>query len=778
MQRRSWTESLARACARRRWWTVGIWAAAIVLAAFAVFNWLSDAMVTNATFTSNPESMVAFNTMNDRLGTDSSKWLDEMIIVRSKTLTVDDPAFTGHVNNLYAELAAMGDEVAVGEVTYYMVQDPSMVSADRHSTLIPFKVHVDNYAKITGIYALGDKYNSGDFEVFHTGNAAMMEDMMTMSENDMKKGEMVGIGVALVVLALVFGALAAALLPVLMAVAAIVVALGLTALVGQAMDLTFMVTNMITMMGLAVGIDYSLFILTRFREERAKGLDKIDAIGVAGSTANKAVFYSGITVLLALCGMVIFPLSIFISMGIGSLLVVFASIIASMTLLPALIGIFGDKVNSWRIPFIQRPRKTQPDGVATKGSWAWVTRTVTRAPVVSIILVVAILGAAIVPFFDKKSGMSGITANPDYLRSTQGYKVLQSEFHTGLDSPTMIIVDGDITASETQTAIAGLQEKLSNDSSFASAVVAPYPDKNLAIIYARVAGDTMSQAAMESVTRIREDYIPATFNGAPAKAMVTGESAFMVDYNDITSDYTPIIFAFVLALSFIVLLLAFRSIVIPATAILMNLLSVGASYGLIVLVIQKGFGAGILGLTQVESIETWLPLFLFAVLFGLSMDYQVFLLSRIKEHYRQHGNNAEAVAFGVQSTGKLITGAALIMVAVFGGFALGDMVMMQQMGFGLAVAVFLDATIIRCVLVPATMKLLGKANWYLPKWLEWLPKIGLAEHDVDSKAHSPIAARQPAPAGSMVVSPVPVSTGEIPMERRPKESNGGKPRIG
>ena len=557
---------------------------------------------------------------------------------------------------------------------------------------------------------------------------------MKLSEDTMQTGETVGIAVALVVLALVFGALAAALLPVLLGIAAIVVALGMTALVGQTMDLTFMITSMITMMGLAVGIDYSLFILTRFREERARGLEKMDAIGIAGSTASKAVFFSGITVMLALVGLVIFPLSIFISMGIGALLVVFAAIIASMTLLPALISIFGDKVNSLRIPFIQRPRKT-PANEDNKGFWAWITRTVTRAPVISLLLAVAILGAAIIPFFDKKSGMSGITATPDYLPSKQGYMVLQRDFHMGLDTPTMIVVDGDVTTPQTQAAIAGLQEKLVNDAVFASAIVAPYPQLNIAVIYARVAGDTMSLEAIDSVTRIRTEYIPATFTDTDAKAMVTGESAFMLDYNKVTNDYTPIIFIMVLALSFVVLLLAFRSIVIPATAIIMNLLSVGASYGLIVLVFQKGIGAGILGFTQVASIETWLPLFLFAVLFGLSMDYQVFLLSRIREHYKQHNNNSEAVAFGLRSTGRLITGAALIMVAVFGGFALGDLVMMQQMGFGLAVAVFLDATLVRCVLVPATMAMLGRYNWYLPKWLEWIPNISLGEQPDKEKVH-------------------------------------------
>jgi RND superfamily putative drug exporter len=761
MKKRTWTESLARACARKRWWTVGVWVVIIILAAFAAANWLGDALVTDAEFTTNPESMAAFNLMNDRLGTDSDK-LDEMIIVRSDTLTVDDPAFAVEVNNVYGELTAMGPDVVIGGITYYMVPDNSLVSADRHSTMIPFQMPLDNYEKITDIYAMTDKYNGGDFQIYHTGSAAFMQDSMTLSENTMKTGETVGIAVALVVLALVFGALTAALLPVLMGIAAIVVALGLTALVGQAMDLTFMVTNMITMMGLAVGIDYSLFILTRFREERAHGVAKIDAIGNAGSTANKAVFYSGITVMLALVGLVVFPLSIFISMGIGSLLVVFASIVASMTLLPALVSIFGDKVNSLRIPFIQRPQKAQVNE-ENKGAWAWITRTVTRAPVVSLLIAVAILGAAIIPFFDKVSGMSGITATPDYLPSKQGYMVLQRDFHMGLDSPTMVVIDGDVTTPQTQAAIAGLQQKINNDAIFASTVVAPYPDKNMAVIYARVAGDTMSPEAKESVTRIRQDYIPATFSDTTAKAMVTGESAFMVDYDQITDDYTPIIFGFVLALSFVVLMLAFRSIVIPATAIVMNLLSVGASYGLIVLVFQKGIGAGILGFTQVASIETWLPLFLFAVLFGLSMDYQVFLLSRVREHYMQHGDNTKAVAFGLRSTGRLITGAALIMVAVFGGFALGDMVMMQQMGFGLAIAVLIDSTLVRCVLVPSTMKLLGKANWYLPKWLNWLPNISLGEHGTEKPA---VEIPRPAAIPAELV-PVTVESDTIPMKNYP-----------
>jgi RND superfamily putative drug exporter len=575
------------------------------------------------------------------------------------------------------------------------------------------------------VYDLGDKYVTDDFEIFHTGSASFMADSMKLGEDSMTTGETIGISAAIVILAVVFGAIAAAVLPIALGVVSILVALGLTALVGQAMDLTFMITNMITMMGLAVGIDYSLFILTRFREERSKGLEKMDAIGAAGATAGRAIFFSGLTVVLALTGLVIFPLSIFISMGIGSILVVLMAIAASMTLLPAMMSLLGDKVNAIRIPFIQR--QTANTYEYTNGFWGRMTKIVTRVPALSLIVVVAILLTAAYPFLDKETGMSGISGVPDYLPAKQGYNVLQEEFHIGMDTPTIIVIDGDITSEKTQAGIANLQASLKDDPAFATSFVLPQPDKNMAIVYATVSGDSMSIQTLDAVRNMRAEYIPQALGDSPVRVLVTGDTAFMVDFNQTTDSYTPFIFAYVLALSFIILILAFRSIVIPTTAIIMNMLSVGAAYGLIVLVFQKGVGAEFFGFIQVEVIETWLPLFLFALLFGLSMDYHVFLLSRVRERYMQTKDNSEAVSFGLRSTGRLITGAALIMVAVFGGFALGDLVMMQQMGFGLAVAVFLDATLIRCVLVPATMKMLGRRNWYLPKWMEWMPDVSLGE---------------------------------------------------
>jgi putative drug exporter of the RND superfamily len=757
MQSKSWTENLARACARRPWVTVGVWACALGIAVFFITTMLGGALVTDVKPTNNPESNQAQTILDERLGKSDNKTLDEMIIVRSQTLTVDDPLFRAQVEQLYGSLMVMGQDVVLGGVNYYLTKDESLVSPDRHSTMMPFTMPRDGDKKMEQVYSMADRFTAGGvFEVFHAGSAAFSADSTRLGEKQAQNGETIGILVALVVLAIVFGALAAAFLPILLGGVAIIAALGLTALVGQAMDLTFTVTNIITMMGLAVGIDYSLFILTRFREERKKGSDKMEAIGAAGATASRAVFFSGMTVVLALTGLVLFPLSIFISMGIGSILVVVAAIAASLTLLPAMISLLGDKVNALRIPFIQRKETAQNASDTATGFWAGLTRLVTRVPVFSIIVVVAILASAAIPYFSRNAGMSGISGLPDYLRSKQGYLVLQKEFHIGMDVPAVIVIDGDIASEKTQSAVTALQADIKNNPAFTHSMVVSHPEKNLAVIYAGISGDPLSQQTMEAVKQMRAEYIPLAFKDSPARALVTGETAGILDFNQTTSQYTPIIFAFVLCLSFIILTLAFRSIVISITAIAMNLLSVGAAWGLVVLVFQKGFGAGWLRFQQVDVIETWLPLFLFALLFGLSMDYHVFLLSRVRERYSQTGDNTEAVSFGLRNTGKLITGAALIMVAVFGGFAVGDMVMLEQMGFGLAVAVFLDSTLIRCVLVPATMKLLGRANWYLPRWLRWLPNVSLGENPVTVRAPEVQKVKQPAQLPVLTPLPIPV----------------------
>ena len=560
------------------------------------------------------------------------------------------------------------------------------------------------------------------FEVFIAGEATRSHDLREQSEQDVVRGEVLGVPIALAILVLVFGAIAAAVLPLVLAGVSIVVALGATALVGQVFDLSFFVTNMITMMGLAVGIDYSLFIVSRFREERARGRDTIDAIGVAGSTASRAVLVSGLTVVVALAGLLIVPVNVFQSLSAGAILVVLAAVVASLTLLPAILSLAGDRIDRFRIPFIHRMR-AQARHEGEGRFWDRVTRPVMRRPVIGLALAATVMAAATIPLFQINTGTAGVSTLPEGFRSREGLLALEEEFTAGLLSPTRIVIDGAAASAEVQEGIGRLQTRLADDADFGPVQVQVSPAGDLAVLSTPIAGDPVHERATDAIRRLKADFIPDAFAGVDAEVLVTGRTAASLEFLNVTAEYTPFVIAFVLGISFVLLTVVFRSLVVPVKAILMNMLSVGAAYGLIVLVSQMGFGAELIGFQQVDTVESWIPLFLFSMLFGLSMDYHVFMLSRIRERYDQTGDNARAVAFGLSSTAGIITGAAAIMVAVFAGFAAGELVMFQQLGLGLAAAVFLDATIVRSVLVPSTMRLLGARNWYLPRFLRWIPDV-------------------------------------------------------
>jgi RND superfamily putative drug exporter len=393
--------------------------------------------------------------------------------------------------------------------------------------------------------------------------------------------------------------------------------------------------------------------------------------------------------------------------------------LASMTLLPAILGLLGDRVNAGRI-------RRRPRGEAGRpgGFWDRFTKAVMRRPVTSLVVGGGLMLAAAVPYLDLNTGFAGVTTLPRGAASRQAFDVLAKEFAGGLSTPVEIVVDGQVSSPAVQNGIEKLRGSLAADGFFGPSTVESNQAGDLAVVSAPVNGDPSSKAAVASIGRVRDRYVPDAFPPNTARqVLVGGNTAFSKDFFDLTNQYVPIVFAFVLGMSFILLTIVFRSIVVPIKAIIMNLLSVGAAYGLMVLVTQQGVGSSIFGFQKVEVIEAWIPLFLFSVLFGLSMDYHVFLLTRVREHYDHTGDNTESVAYGLRTTAAIITGAALIMVAVFGGFASGTLVPFQQMGFGLAVAVFLDATIVRSVLVPASMKLLGDRNWYLPRWLQWLPNL-------------------------------------------------------
>jgi len=718
--------SLARSSARHPWWTVGIWALVMIVSFGLVGSMLEDALTTEAKATNNPDSAVGETLLEERLR--GPFRAQEAIIVQSESLTVDDAAFKAKVDQILGDIRALGPDVVESATSYYETSAPSFVSADKHSTFIAVTMagEIDdantNVEEIINIVDTEDGVNG--FGVLISGFATVNHDFTEAAERDLARSEYGPLPLALLILVLVFGAIIAAFVPVILAFFAIFAALALVAVLGGAFEFSFFVQNMIFMMGLAVGIDYSLFILSRYREELAKGYDKVQALTIAGSTAGRAVLFSGLTVVIALLGLLIIPHTIFRSLSAGAILVVTVSVLASLTLLPAVLSLLGGWVNKGQIPFIQHAQQTH-DEQSVGGFWDRVARGVMARPVVSVVLSAGLLIALSIPFFSINLGGSGVSSLPDSFISKQGFEVLESEFGGGAVNPVEVVIDGDVNSPAVQTAISNLEAAVANEPVLGGSTFEANPAGDLGLVSFSMAADAFSDEAVDTVSRLRSDYIPVAFSGVDADVYVTGQAAISLDQYELTDQYTPILFAFVLGLSFILLMLVFRSIVVPAKAILLNLLSVGAAYGLIVLVFQEGFLSGVTGFQKVEAIESWLPLFLFAILFGLSMDYHVFLLSRIRERYDEIHNNTESVAFGVRSTGRLITGAALIMVAVFGGFAIGDLVMMQQMGFGLGVSVLIDATVIRSVLVPASMKLLGDWNWYLPPVLSWLPHVGI-----------------------------------------------------
>jgi RND superfamily putative drug exporter len=479
-------------------------------------------------------------------------------------------------------------------------------------------------------------------------------------------------------------------------------------------------------MGLALGIDYSLFIVSRFREERAGGLDKQAAIQRTAATASRAVLFSGATFVIALLGMFLVPTNLLRSMAAGAVIVGVVSVAAALTLLPAMLHLLGDRVNSLRLPVVGK-RLGSPGSCE---SWIWRTfiEGVLRHRVVMLTLTVGVLVALAVPLLGIHIGQSGVATLPDNLPSKQGYLAEQHYFPNEAPYPVEIVTDGG--DARTRADLSKLEAVLALDPRFGSGTIQASADGKLLALTVPIRGDVVSSPDVAAVRHLRGDVIPSVFAGSHARVYVGGQTAVTADYFSAVSAPTPYVLLFVLGLSFILLLVAFRSLVIALVSILLNLLSVGAAYGLLTLVFIHGVGAGLFGFHKVTAIDAWVPLFLFSVLFALSMDYQVFLMSRIKERYDETGSTKDAVVGGVASTAKIITGAALIIVVVFSGFARGQLDMFQQMGFGVAVALLIDATLIRSIVLPCTLSLLGERSWYLPRWLDWLPRIEVESPEV------------------------------------------------
>jgi putative drug exporter of the RND superfamily len=724
------TTSLARASSRHPKRTLAAWGLVLVLSVVAIAFVLTG-FTTEAEGTNNPESQRAEDRYFQAFPPDPERAVSDLGIVRSERLTIADPEFRAFVEELVQNGRETG--AVVSATTYYETSDPSLVSEDGHATLIPLNL-VDEDGAGDVIEVVEEANGDAGFAVSITGNFTRDHDFNLLSERDLQNGELkFGLPAALIILLLVFGTLVAGFVPLLMAIVSIIAALGLVALLTQLFDLSIFTTNMLTGMGLALGIDYALFVISRYREERGRGRGPDAAIVAAGATANRAVLFSGSAFVVAMFGLLIVPATIFRSLAAGAILVGITSLAVALTLMPALLGLLHDRVDAGRLPFVGRRsfEQTNPEG----RFWGAIIDRVLRRPALSLALSAGALVALTIPAFGLSIGTAGVSTLPDDLAAKQGYLALQRDFGAQTADPVQIVV---LSTSEAGAALGRLRDRLADDARFGAGEVGE-GDDGVAALVVPVRGDPAGDEAIAAVRDLREEIVPAAFQETDADPLVGGTTSENIDYLDNVTDPAPLVFAFVLGLSFVLLTVAFRSIAIALTAIALNLLSVGAAYGLLVLVFQHGFAAGLLGFQTVDVIEAWVPLFLFSVLFGLSMDYQVFLLSRIRERFDQTRDTAEAVRWGVASTARIITGAALIIVAVFGGFARGDLVMFQQMGFGVAVSLLIDATIIRSVLLPSVMVLLGDRNWYLPRWLEWIPHLEVEGH-AEPETERPAAA--------------------------------------
>jgi uncharacterized membrane protein YdfJ with MMPL/SSD domain len=712
------TERLARACSRHPWRVIAAWVVVIFASFFAVGTLLAyegEVEISGETESGRAAAVLAEGFPQEAATIERD--ISEVVVVRADDGNVESSATRERIAEFAEELRAAG---ATQVVTY--AEDEMLVSRDGDATALLVGLGFDAEDDVPAVYEVVQRVDDEPgYTAAVTGEWTSDADVNELSLDDLKKGELFfGAPAALVILLLVFGAVVAGLVPLILAIVSIIVALALVALLAQVYDLSIFTQNMLIGMGLALGIDYSLFTLSRYREERLQGREKFDAITTSGATAGRAVLFSGIAFVLAMFGLLLVPSTIFRSLAAGAILVGLVSIAAALTLIPAVLSLLGDRVNAIRIPYFGRAAEQ----AGQEGRfWGTIVRWVMRRPVISLALAAGFLLALAAPVLVLETGSSGPSTIPDRFESKQGYLLFNQEFPGQTTDPVEIAVAGDVESQEVQAAFDRLETELGSRPIFGEPEVEVNEAGTVARITFPVAGDAIAEPAVEAVRDLRGDVIPRVFDGVDAEVYVGGDTAEELDYHNTVNFWLPLVILFVLGLSFILLTIAFRSIVVPATAIVMNLLSVGAAYGLLVLVFQKGIGNELLGLREADTVEAWVPLFLFAVLFGLSMDYQVFLLSRIRERFSQTRDNQAAVSFGVGSTARLITGAALIIIAVFWGFAMGDMIMFQQMGFGVAVALLIDATIVRSVLVPATMTLLERRNWYLPSWLRWLPDV-------------------------------------------------------
>jgi RND superfamily putative drug exporter len=626
-----------------------------------------------------------------------------LIFTSTEGLDAADPRFAGGMNDALAPLRA--DQRVVSIFTADNVQPQAAAalrSKDGKRALASVTVKGTTNDAEGFFPELRALVHSDRFDIVATGNIPLNGDIDATLDRDLQRAEFVSLPLAFILLLLVFGSAAAALLTLGVGVIVIVAGLGATFALARSTDVSQYALNIVTLIGLGVAIDYSLFIVSRFREELARGATVEDAVAVALGTAGRAILFSGITVAIGLAGMLFYPGTFLVSLGVSGSLVTGAAVLYGLTFLPALLSILGPRVGAWRLPL--------PRGRGGPGLWHSIATAVMRRPVLVLVPTVALIAIAASPFTQLRLASADATILPPTVESRRGYDMLVNEF-PGQDQSTITVVarfaDDPLAhraaLDDLRTRLAALPNVLRVDMPLTSTTTS----QHITILSVRTARTAQSDEARAIVRAVRGETV------AGGDVLVTGDTAFDVDAVGYLVDRTPIAVAFVTLTTMLALFLLLGSVVLPLKAVAMNALSVAASFGALVWIIQQGHLANILNFTP-QSIEPSLPVIMFCIMFGLSMDYEVLLLSRIQEDYLRTGDNTASVASGLERSGRLITGAAAIMVGVFIAFALADVVIIKSVGLGLAIAVALDATLVRALVVPATMRLLGRANWWAP----------------------------------------------------------------
>jgi len=668
-------------------------------------------------------------------GADFPEQVSEHVLVQGKgTVKAGDPRMTAAVEDVVGRLQRI-DGVTRIESPLDARHRARTVSQDGRSVVVNFRLPGDvdepeqleelAAAPLAAVVAVQEAHPAVRVEEY--GAASERRALGEQERKDEARSLQLSMGGTLLILLLAFGAAVAAGVPLLLGLTAVIATTGLLGPVSRLAELHEAVGQVVLLVGLAVGVDYAMFYVRRMMEEQGKGRTADAALDVAAATSGRAVLISGFTVMAAMAGMFFSGNPIFVSFGIGTIIVVGVAMLGSVTVLPAILSYLGQKgwLEKGRVPYVAE-RRHRTNGESRM--WGAILDRVLARPVVSVIIAGGLLVALSIPALGmqfKAPGTEGMSRSQAIIQTLDR---IDAAFPGG-SAPAMTVIKAkDVTAPEIRAAIEQLHDtaiatgRLSEPSS-----VDISPDKTVAVVSLAVEGKGTDADSNRSLEILRDDVVPATVGKLPgAEVAVSGMTASSKDFLDTMQSRLPIVFGFVLSLAFVLLLVTFRSIVVPLKAIVLNLLSVGAAYGVLTLVFQDGHGEKALGFTSVGGITPWLPLFLFVILFGLSMDYHVFVLSRIREAVDRGMSTDKAVAHGIKSTAGVITSAAAVMVVTFAMFAIGSDQSMKQLGVGLAAAILIDATIVRAVLLPATMKLLGKRNWYLPRALRWLPRF---EHE-------------------------------------------------